>query len=854
MIFPSFSSRRLSRIFVGLGALALGAGALNLPVRAQNAPTALPFSGAALTQDFNSLSATTPSPNTNTTLPPGFGFVEAGGDTTYVAGTGAENSGNTYSYGAAGSSERALGSLLSGSVTPTIGVFIRNDSGQTLTQFTVAYRGEQYRLGAARTDGIPDRLNFQYSTTATALNAATGFSDVDALDFASLVSSGTAGPVMASTPISATVTGVSVAPGATLVLRWSDFNVSGADDGLAIDDFSFSIAGGATATPTPTATATATPTATPIPTPTPPPTGPTSGALISEYRWSGPNGALDEFVELVNISGAPLNVSNWSVRGGNVIATIPPGTAAIPARGHLLLTGSAYSLGDLGGVGQAAGDVGYAGNFPDGAPLSLRNGAGDEVDGVSGAVLPAPPLGSQSSFVRRQENNTPRDTGDDLSDFNVVEVSSTSNGSPTNTGISSGLLRLGAPGPQNRNSPIVSGVLFGLLNPAQGAYTGDNGFRNGAANSGTYTVRRTLLNNTGATITRLRFRAAAFTTGTPVGPDAASIADTRILDGGAVFQINGIDVMPIRVENLPGAGVAGDEGVLNSSASIALPSGGLAPDATVAFEIVMRVAKSGNFRLTYLFEAASDAPAPPRSDNDNLLLGNPSLAATLTTEASKENLLVEHPALSLGYQKSAGEPKWVSWHLDQSDIGSSGRSGSFPSDPSLPADCRITEGDYNSSGYTRGHQCPSGDRTSSDAINQQVFYMSNMVPQTAALNNGVWNNFEVYCRSLLGNGANELYIMSGGVGSLGRIAGGKVNVPASCWKVVVILPKGGGDLSRISANTRVLSILVPNTASVSSSYANYYTTVDNIENQTGLDLLANISDSIENTLEARQSN
>lgn len=56
MPFPFFSSRRLSRIFVGLGALALGAGALSSPARAQNAPTPLLFSGAALTQDFNRIS------------------------------------------------------------------------------------------------------------------------------------------------------------------------------------------------------------------------------------------------------------------------------------------------------------------------------------------------------------------------------------------------------------------------------------------------------------------------------------------------------------------------------------------------------------------------------------------------------------------------------------------------------------------------------------------------------------------------------------------------------------------------------------------------------------------------------
>ncbi|HEX8463537.1 MAG TPA: hypothetical protein VF627_02880, partial [Abditibacterium sp.] len=194
--------------------------------------TPLSYTGGTLpTQNFNTLASS----GTGSALPEGFAFVESGSgaNATYAAGTGADNPGNTYSFGAAGSSERALGGLQSGSVIPTFGVFIRNDSGTTITQFTVSYQGEQYRLGVARnggTTGTADRLDFAYSTNATTLNATSGFTEVDALDFVSPITSGTAGAVYAATPISATVTGVSIAPGAVLVLRFSDFNVDSSDD------------------------------------------------------------------------------------------------------------------------------------------------------------------------------------------------------------------------------------------------------------------------------------------------------------------------------------------------------------------------------------------------------------------------------------------------------------------------------------------------------------------------------------------------------------------------------------------------------------------------------------------------
>ena len=70
-------------------------------------------------QDFDTLAAS----GTATTLPDGWYLAESGSnaDTSYTASDGAANSGDTYSYGASGSGERAFGSLRSGSLVPMIG-------------------------------------------------------------------------------------------------------------------------------------------------------------------------------------------------------------------------------------------------------------------------------------------------------------------------------------------------------------------------------------------------------------------------------------------------------------------------------------------------------------------------------------------------------------------------------------------------------------------------------------------------------------------------------------------------------------------------------------------------------------
>jgi endonuclease I len=200
--------------------------------------------GAPAVQTFDSLAVS----GTSSTLPSGWYFVESGTNANgmYTASNGSINAGDTYSFGSGTSTERALGMLRSGSLVPTIGARLRNDTGNTLSEIVVAYTGEQWRLG---TTGRADRLDFQYSTNATSLtDGAATWVDVNALDFSSPVTTGTVGQLDGNasanrTAITASITGLSLAPSSTIWVRWNDFDASGADDGLAIDDVSFSVDG-----------------------------------------------------------------------------------------------------------------------------------------------------------------------------------------------------------------------------------------------------------------------------------------------------------------------------------------------------------------------------------------------------------------------------------------------------------------------------------------------------------------------------------------------------------------------------------------------------------------------------------
>ena len=204
-------------------------------------PISIAAVNTAYTENFDGLAAT--GTGDKSTLPVGFNFEEtgAGANATYTAGTGSGSSGDTYSFGTSATPERALGTLLSNSVSSTIGAAYTNNSGAPITSLLIRYTGEQWRLGD-NSRSIPDRLDFQYSTTATGIGSGT-FMDVDALDFTAPVTAGATGALDGNaaanrTVVSATITGLSIPAGATFYLRWTDFNASGSDDGLAVDDFS----------------------------------------------------------------------------------------------------------------------------------------------------------------------------------------------------------------------------------------------------------------------------------------------------------------------------------------------------------------------------------------------------------------------------------------------------------------------------------------------------------------------------------------------------------------------------------------------------------------------------------------
>ncbi len=177
------------------------------------------FTGTPYTQNADSFLGTA------VTVPAGWAYSFSGTPTYSGVGTGTSATGGAWAFGTAG--ENYFGALRSGTpLNVTLSVNFTNNTGSTLTDLVIAFNYEQWQY--ANTSG------WDLSGTG----GLAGVAMVNAADFAG-VASGTNG-TPSNTPILLNLTGLSIANGAAFGLSWLTTDVTGSDNGVAVDDFSLS--------------------------------------------------------------------------------------------------------------------------------------------------------------------------------------------------------------------------------------------------------------------------------------------------------------------------------------------------------------------------------------------------------------------------------------------------------------------------------------------------------------------------------------------------------------------------------------------------------------------------------------
>ena len=84
----------------------------------------------------------------------------------------------------------------------------------------------------------------------------------------------------------------------------------------------------------------------------------------------------------------------------------------------------------------------------------------------------------------------------------------------------------------------------------------------------------------------------------------------------------------------------------------------------------------------------------------------------------------------------------------------------FHKDPSIYHHHQSSLKDYSKSGYDRGHMVPAADQQSSREALEKTFLLSNICPQTASLNRGLWAKLEQKTRAMVGNN-REVEVITG---------------------------------------------------------------------------------------------
>ncbi|MEZ5424651.1 MAG: DNA/RNA non-specific endonuclease [Pyrinomonadaceae bacterium] len=545
-----------------------------------------------------------------------------------------------------------------------------------------------------------------------------------------------------------------------------------------------------------------------------------STVVISQiYGGGGNSGAAftNDFVELFNRGSSPVDLTGWSVQyapAGSSSWSVTPLTSVTLGPGQFYL------------IRQAAGAGGTD-------PLPTPDATGAvQMSGTAGNVILA--------------DTTVQATGTDGVNLGAARVDAVSYGTGSNS---------------------LEGTPTGNLSNTTSARRISGGCQDTDNNGADFQI------------------ITAFQTNNPRNTSAAAVSCTSITDPTATGQANPGTVAPgevslLSVSVIPGTNpastglsVTADLSGIGGSAAQNLFDDGTNGDATGGdnvFSYLLTVpvaASTGAYNLSAIVAdlegrfAAANLPlniVGPVDPLVHLTMGNPTGATTDVNQPGNYLLLRDQYAVS--YHRDRGIPNWVSWHLDASWLGSTPRQDDFRSDPSLPAGWyQVKPTDYAGSGFDRGHLTPSADRTATVADNSSTFLMTNMMPQSPDNNQGPWEKLEDFGRTLAGQG-NELYIIAGSVGAGGTgsngtvstIAGGQVTVPAYTWKVILVLPTGDDDVMRVTAATRAIAVIIPNTQGIRNDpWQKYLATVDQVEALTGFDFFSNVSPSIQTEFESR---
>ena len=186
-----------------------------------------------------------------------------------------------------------------------------------------------------------------------------------------------------------------------------------------------------------------------------------------------------------------------------------------------------------------------------------------------------------------------------------------------------------------------------------------------------------------------------------------------------------------------------------------------------------------------------------------------------------------HMNYAVIHKCSVKAPVAVFEHLTVAAMtGPAKRKDNFHPDAAVTPNCSASLADYAVVGKThdRGHMAPAGNNTQNDAIMSESFNLSNMVPQVANNNRGIWKQVETFERQWATNPNADFYIISGGIYDPGHpVIGNGLGIPTRLYKIVID-----------KNSKKVEAWLMPNAALPVQDLPKYQVPMAAIEQATGM--------------------
>jgi endonuclease G len=215
------------------------------------------------------------------------------------------------------------------------------------------------------------------------------------------------------------------------------------------------------------------------------------------------------------------------------------------------------------------------------------------------------------------------------------------------------------------------------------------------------------------------------------------------------------------------------------------------------------------------------------------------------------NDLIIRDAYALSSNDSTKFADWVAYLVDSVSIKGDKKDRKWAADPWLGENETLEPNDYNGAAEAlkvdRGHQAALASVKGAKDW-ESSNYLSNITPQKAALNQGLWKNIEDLERDLVAI-YGKVYVMTGTLYQKAMPQLPKADeahtVPSGYWKVISVL--------RSDNTPETISFMFSQDTPKGDDIKKYITSIDEIEKATRLDIFPDLKDKLEKKTESVKS-